>query len=268
MWQARQVADELHAMAPRTAGPRLGGRVRVGRVRVEAPPSTHAHQESGARLTKRWRQLDRVVASVQDEPGQGVVDGQVGVGEEGGDLLGGHRVALLLRVHPPHAHGSGPTLPRDAQVGNPGRGPAGDDGLARRRTRRLGVPAPFGAGLRVAAGPDADIHRVDRLTVNHGLGGKRTLKRATGDRADRQRVLPAAPAALMLRLDAEHWQRGDGSSRQQGVTPLAQGLPPMPKGGLGRGTKGRERGKGSGFHLPYFVTLRRSPEAPQHPLRG
>ncbi len=248
-------------MAPRTAGPRLGGRVRI-----EAPPSTQAHQESGARLTKRLRQLDRVVASVADEPGHGVVGGQVG--EEGGDLLGSHRIALLLRAHPPHAHGSGPTLPREAQLGNPGIGPAGDDGLARRMTRRMVVPAPFGAGLRVAAGPDADIHRVDQLTVNQGLGGKGVLKRAPVDLADRQRVIQAAPSALMLRLDAEHWQRGDGSSRQQGATQLEQGIPPTPKGGIARSTKGRERGKGSGFHIPYVVTLRRSPEAPQHPLRG
>src|SRR5260221_1838424 len=120
--RGRQVADELHAMASRTAGPWLGGWVRV-----EAPPSPQAHQESGACRTESLRQLDRVVASVEDEPGQGGVSGQVG--EEGGDLLGGHRVAVLLGAQSPNTQGSGPTLPRETQLGDPGIGPACDDGL-------------------------------------------------------------------------------------------------------------------------------------------
>jgi hypothetical protein len=55
--------------------------------------------------------------------------------------------------------------------------------------RRMGVPAPFRAGLRVAARPDARLHRVPWLTVNQGLGGKRVRKRAAVDLADRQRVI-------------------------------------------------------------------------------
>ena len=135
-------------------------------------------------------------------------------------------------------------------------------------TRGVVIQAAFGARLSIATWPDTRIYGIDWLTVNQGLGGKRMLKRATVDLANRQRVIQTAPSALMLRLHAEHWQRGNGSSRQQGVTQLEQGIPPTPKGGIGRSTKGSERGKLSGFHIAYCVTLRRSPEAPEHPLQG
>jgi hypothetical protein len=188
--------------------------------------------------------------------------------EEGGDLLGGHRVAVLLRAQSPHTHGSGPTLPREAQLGDPGIGPASDDGLTSRMARGVVIHAAFGARLSIATRPDTRIYGINWLTLNQGPGDKRMLKRAAVDLADRQRVIQTAPSALMLRLDAEQRQRGDGSSRQQRVTQLEQGIPPTPKGGISRSTKGRERGKGSGFHIPYCVTLCRSPVPPQIPLRG
>jgi hypothetical protein len=46
-------------------GPRLGGRVGV-----EAAPSAQADQNGGRRVPQRLGELDRVVASIEEEPGQ------------------------------------------------------------------------------------------------------------------------------------------------------------------------------------------------------
>jgi hypothetical protein len=205
---------------------------------------------------------------------------RVQTGAEGHDLLGGHRMARLCstvlvscgrgrrtRWGAVHLSRATPSwaLQESAQPATMGwPGPV---------ARRMGVPAPVRAGLRVAARPDARLHRVPWLTGNQGPGGKRVRTLARGRRSRRPPARhtddpQTIPSALMLWLDAEHWQRGNGSSRQQGGAQLEQGVPPTLKGGSGRSTKGRERGTGSGFPSLYGVTLRRSPEAPQPPVRG
>ena len=138
------------------------------------------------RVAQGLGELDRVVAGVEDEPGQSHSRRQVR--QEGGDLLGGHRVAVLLGLlgtPPPHRQGRGPTLPDKAELRDPGLRPAGDDGLPGRMARGVVVDGPTGTGLGVRARPDADIHRVDRLAACQGMAGQQVLQRGAGDLANR-----------------------------------------------------------------------------------
>ena len=65
------------------------------------------------------------------------------------------------------------------------------------------IQGPLGAGLGVAARPHADIHRVDRLAAGQGMLTEQCFQTWRADLADRQSVVEAAPAALMLGLHAE-----------------------------------------------------------------
>jgi hypothetical protein len=120
----------------------------------------------------------------------------------------------------------------------------------------------------VAARPDAALDSIERLTSRQGMLDEQGLQVRRADLASAQRVIETAPATSMLRLDAEQWERGDGASREQGVTQLKHGVSSTPKGRIGRGTNGDQRGKLRGVHVSQSVTLRHSPQAPHSPLRG
>jgi len=77
---------------------------------------------------QRLGQLDQIVASVEAEPRQRIVGWQIR--EQRRDLLGSDRIGILLRAEPTHAQGRRPTFPREADLGDPGIRPAGDNGLA------------------------------------------------------------------------------------------------------------------------------------------
>jgi len=88
------------------------------------------------------------------------------------------------------------------------------------------VEGALGAGLGVAAWPNADIDRIDRFATRQRMAGKQVLQRAVADQAGRQRVVETAPAAPLLRLHAEQRQRGNRPGRQQRVAEFTQGILP------------------------------------------
>jgi hypothetical protein len=104
------------------------------------------------------------------------------------------------------------------------------------------------------------------------MGVLRFVQQTLGECEDtcflRQRRAVISCSWLMLRLHAQHWQRGDGSCRQQGVAQLEERVSSTPTGCVGRSAKGGQRGKMSGFHTPHPVTLRRLSEAVRDPSPG
>src|SRR5262249_32285254 len=62
------------------------------RVSVETPSRAQANQNGGASLTQRLGELDRIVAGIENEPGQRALSWQGG--EEGRDLLGGDHIGI------------------------------------------------------------------------------------------------------------------------------------------------------------------------------
>src|SRR5258706_13813695 len=88
------------------------------------------------------------------------------------------------------------------------------------------VDGSFGAGLGVAARPDADIDRIDGFAAGQGVADEQLLQAAGVDLPNRQGVVEAAPAAPMLRLHAEQRQRRDGASRQQRIAQRYKDTPP------------------------------------------
>lgn len=77
-----RIAGELVAVTPGTSSVRL-----CGRVSGETAPRAPAHQDANRSLPKGLRELDRVVASIEDEPRQRTIRWQLR--EERLDLLGG-----------------------------------------------------------------------------------------------------------------------------------------------------------------------------------
>jgi hypothetical protein len=241
-------------MTARPAGVRLRGRVGV-----EAPPGAQADQNGGASVTQRLGELDRIVASIEEEPGQRTRSGQVR--DKGRDLLGSDGIGILLGTQALHTHRCRPTLSREADLGDPGIRPARDDGLPGRMARGVIIERTPRTGFGVAARPDADVDGIERLTISQGMLGEQRLHACGTDLADRECVVEAAPATLMLRLHAQQRQRGDRSRRQQRVAQLEERVLSTHTGRVGRRAKGGQRGKLSGFHTPHSVTLRRWPEA-------
>lgn len=112
------------------------------------------------------------------------------------------------------------------------------------------VVAALGAGLGVAARPDADIDGVDRLPL-----GQRVARQATmGDGR-----IEAAPAAAMDGGQAQMGGREGRPRRQEGVQDLEEGVGALVEAGVCVGTavaQGSE--SGCGVHrlsLPHWVPL-------------
>ena len=162
---AGQVAGSSQAnLAPwRRGRPAAAVGGRRGRVGVEAAVAPQAHQDGGAGVRQPQRQLERVVAGVEDEQRRRAV-GRV-MAQEALDLLDGDGLGVLGRVDALHVERRRPALAREAELGEPLVRPAGDDRLAGRVARRMVVVAALGAGLGVAARPDAAVDGVDRLAV-------------------------------------------------------------------------------------------------------
>src|SRR5258706_9927546 len=114
------------------------------------------------------------------------------------------------------------------------------------------VDGSFGAGLGVAARPDADIDRIDGFAAGQGVADEQLLQAAGVDLPNRQGVVEAAPAAPMLRLNAEQRQRRDRAGRQQRIAQLEEGILPPSEGSIRRGAEASKGGKG--IHVAQFGT--------------
>src|SRR5260221_8256257 len=146
-------------------------------------------------------------------------------------------MAFLGGAKPPYAQRRRPALVGETELGNQRMGPAGDDGLPRRMARGMVVDGPFGAGLGVAARPDADIDGIDRFAAGQRVADEQLLQAAGAELPNRQGIVEAAPAAPMLRLHTEQRQRWDGAGRQQRVAQLEEGILPPTEGGRRRGAE-------------------------------
>jgi len=96
---------------------------------------------------------------------------------------------------PPHAQGRRPALVCGVDLSDPGMGPTGDNELASRMTRGVGVERPLGAGLRVAARSSADIDGIDGIdgfATGQGVSGEQLLQGAGAD--------PRRPRGRLVRL--------------------------------------------------------------------
>ena len=107
--------------------------------------------------------MRRVVAGVEDEQGRG--RGCRSPRHERRDLLDRDGVGVLARMDTAHVERGGPTVAVEAELGQPLVGPPSHDRLPGGVARRMVVEAACGAGLGIAARPDAQIDGVDRLTV-------------------------------------------------------------------------------------------------------
>src|SRR5215212_1278295 len=106
-------------------------------------------------------------------------------------------------MHPSHIERSGPAIPGEAELGKPLVRPAGNDGLASRVARGMVVKAPFRTGLGVAAWPDAQVDRVDRLVVGGGMLSQRRAQGIDIEATRGQRILDTTPPAAMGCLQAQ-----------------------------------------------------------------
>jgi hypothetical protein len=177
-------------------------------------------------------QVDRIIAGVEDEPRQRFRGRQPR--KHSADLLGSGRVDVRVRPLPANAHGSGPPVGREAQVGNPGLGPTGNNRLASRMPRGVGVDRPLRTGRSITAHPDTGSNSLKGFAVRERLRSERRLKRRSSDCASGQRGRETAPATSVQRVQAQVRRRRDRSSGQERITPVQQRIPTMSASGVQR----------------------------------
>jgi hypothetical protein len=106
------------------------------------------------------------------------------------------------------------------------------------------VVAALGAGLGVAAGPGADIDRVDGLPVMEWVAGQQVAERLDVHPAVGERGVGAAPAPLVDRLQAQVGKRWDRWSGQQRISQLQQGIGTAGEAGVQLGAEGAQLAEG------------------------
>jgi hypothetical protein len=74
------------------------------------------------------------------------------------------------------------------------------------------------------------------------MAAEQVLQGAGTGLANREGIIEAAPAALLLRLHTQYWQRADGLARAQRIAEFEERIPSTPQGRVGRGTKGSKPG--------------------------
>jgi site-specific DNA recombinase len=189
-------ARKLTAMAAGAADARIGCRVRG-----EAPAAAQPHEEGSAGLPQFLGEVERVVAGVEDEQRYRGVGRQVG--DEVGDLLNSHGVGGGAGMDAAHIERSGPTVAGQAQLRQPLISPTCDNGLAGGVARGVVGEAAVGAGLGIAARPDADIDGVDRVVACARLAHQQGAEAGHVDLAVSQRCIEAAPAAAVHAFQAQ-----------------------------------------------------------------
>ncbi len=142
VWRRPGLRPGAVELAPVAAwAPRWSGCGRVG-VGIEAATGTQPDEHGGTSMAARaWRHghggtgiaqdlrhLNRIVASLEDKPGQWTVSRKAL--EQGGDRLGGDHVAVGVRFQASHADWRSPALANQAELGDPVIRPARDHRLA------------------------------------------------------------------------------------------------------------------------------------------
>jgi hypothetical protein len=170
------------------------------RVGVEAAVGSQPHQHHHRDLGKVQGQLGRVVAAVKHKPWHRPAGRQPL--QERADLHGGGVVGVVQRVQPAGVHRGGPGVALQAQLGDPLERPAGDDRLAGRMPRGVGVVAALGRALGVAARRGGNING-EHQRVGVWQEAHQQIPQLLGvDPAAGQGGIDAAPAPLVDRLQA------------------------------------------------------------------
>src|SRR3712207_6655533 len=153
---ARICALHLRPMATRP--PSVGRWTSEARIGVEAASRSQTDKNLARNSLKALLHLDGIVASVEDEQGNGPLP-LSREAQKRFDLLGGHLVGVLRRADALYVHGGGPALADEIELRDELVGPARYDRLPRRVARGMIVETSLGAALRVAAIPHAQIGR-------------------------------------------------------------------------------------------------------------
>jgi hypothetical protein len=165
------------------------------RIAIEAPPGAQAEEDLAWAPLQCSLHLDGVVARIEDEQGYGL--SFLEPTQQSLDLLSRELVGIFGGSDAPHVHGGRPALAHEVELCNELVSPSCHDRLARRVAGRMIVVAAFGAALRVASGPHANVH---------GVYG-----RPFGvDPSSIQRSVEASPAATMGHLEAQVSGRRNG----------------------------------------------------------
>lgn len=148
-----------------------------------------------------------------------------------------------------HVQGRGPAVPRQAQLGDPLVGPAGDNRLAGGVARRVVVVATLRAGLGIAPRPHADIDGEDRrCLIAEQMVGKQATERVGIHRAPCQSGIQTAPPATMDGFQTQVDRRRHRATDQQCVTQFEQGIAPSPQAGIDGDTEVTQQSEGIGWY--------------------
>ena len=172
-------------------------------------------------------ELDGIVAGIEYEQRHTAASHR-GASEQTLDLLAGYLVGLLLWSDATNIHGRGPTLAYESQLRDELVDPSGNDGLPGGVSRRMIVVSAIGTGLRIAAGPHAHVHRVDRRVRPFEWVVDEQVPQSLGvDPSAIQRGVEATPAATVRCLETQmDWGR-DSVSGEEGVGDLEEGIGPV-----------------------------------------
>ena len=216
------------------------------RVGVEAAPGAQPDENGRSAAREAPLQLHGIVASVEDEQGHAAFALGQPV-EQGHHLPGGHLVGVLRRADPPRVHGGHPTLPREADLGDPLVGPAGHDGLAGGVARGMVVEAALGARLGVAACPHAHVHGVDRRSLaSEGVADHQRAQGLGVDPSPFQRRVEATPTATVRGFEAQVNGRRDDARGEHRVADLEERVGAPIEAAVERAAEGTQIVKGCG----------------------
>jgi hypothetical protein len=197
----RILAGNLRAVLARSTT--LGRRRRGWWVGVKAAVGAHADEDGTRARLQPLCSLRGVVARIEDEQ-RGCTPGWKAA-EQVFDLVHRNGVCVLTRMHALAVEGRAPTVPREAELGQPLIRPAGHNRLSGRVARGMVVVAARWTGLGVAPQPDAPVNRVDyrTRTIVGGVLCQQYLQGRHVESAFSERIVKAAPAATVCRLQTE-----------------------------------------------------------------
>lgn len=168
--------------------------------------------------------------------------------QPGVNLFCGDMIDILPWLHAAYAPGSGPTRTPLRGLGEPGRAPAGDDGLPVGMAGGMMIVAPSWAGFRITPGPDAGIDHLPVGSRGEWILGDQFLQRGQVHRARVERIIDTAPLPLERGRQTQMGRRLEHGGRQDGVDHLEERIAPTAKNALHLVTEGLERFQFGGFH--------------------